>query len=167
MSQDKIARVYAEALFSEARKAGRAEELGEELLFLKRRMEEDAEIRKILQHELISPREKEKALKDLLPRLLSRESQETIASIVPEYERLLDREKDVEPVEVTLASSITPALESELKQRLAGVVGRKVRLVMKIDPGILGGMVLRWEDRVIDASARRKLKLIGDHLRTV
>ncbi len=167
MSQDKIARVYAEALFSEARKAGRAEELGEELLSLKKRMEEDAEIRKILQHELVSPREKEKALKDLLPRLLSRENQETIASIVPEYERLLDREKDVEPVEVTLASSITPALESELKQRLAGVVGKKVRLVMKIDPGILGGMVLRWEDRVIDASARRKLKLIGDHLKTV
>ena len=167
MSQDKIARIYAEALFSEARKAGRAEELGEELLSLKRRMEEDAEIRKILRHELISTREKEKALKDLLPGLLSRESQETILSIVPEYERLLDREKDVEPVEVTLASSITPDLESELEQRLAGVVGRKVRLVMKIDPGILGGMVLRWEDRVIDASARRKLRLIGDHLKTV
>ncbi len=167
MSQDKIARVYAEALFSEARKMGRAEELGEELLSLKRRVEEDAKIRKILQHELISAQGKEKALRDLLPQLLSREDQETIISIVPEYERLLDREKDVEPVEVTLASSITPALESELKQRLAGIVGKKVRLVMKIDPGILGGMVLRWKDRVIDASAKRKLKLIGDHLKTV
>ena len=84
-------------------------------------MEEDAEIQKILQHELISPQEKEKALGDLLPRLLSRKSEEIIVSMVPEYQRLLDEERDVEPVEVTLASEITPALESELKQRLAPV----------------------------------------------
>ncbi|HOB29069.1 MAG: ATP synthase F1 subunit delta [Dethiobacteria bacterium] len=167
MSQDKVARVYAEALFSEARKMGQAEELGEKLLSLKRRMEEDAELQKVLQHELISPQEKEKALKELLPRLLSREREEMIISIVPEYQRLLDEEKDVEPVEVTLASAITPALESELKQRLAQVIGKKVRLEIKIDPKILGGMVLRWEDRVVDASVKKKLELIGDHLKTV
>jgi F-type H+-transporting ATPase subunit delta len=167
VSQDKVARVYAEALFSVARKMGQAEELGEKLLSLKRRMEEDAELQKVLQHELISPQEKEKALKELLPRLLSREREEMIISIVPEYQRLLDEEKDVEPVEVTLASAITPALESELKQRLAQVIGKKVRLEIKIDPKILGGMVLRWEDRVVDASVKKKLELIGDHLKTV
>ncbi len=167
MNQDRVARAYAEALFSEARKLGQAEELGEKLLSLKRRMEEDAEIQKILQHELISPQEKEKALGDLLPRLLSRKSEEIIVSMVPEYQRLLDEERDVEPVEVTLASEITPALESELKQRLAQVVGKKVRLELKINPEILGGMVLRWGDRVIDASAKKKLELIGDHLKTV
>lgn len=146
---------------------GQAEELGENLLSLKRRIEEDAEIRKILQHELIPPEEKERALKDLFPRLLERERNEIILSIVPEYQRLLDDEKDVKPVEVTLASGITPLLETELEQRLVQVVGKKVRLEIKIDPEILGGMVLRWEDRVIDASAKRKLELIGDHLKTV
>ncbi len=167
MSQDRVARVYAEALFTEARKIGQAEELGEKLLSLKRRMEEDAEIQDIFQKDLISPQEKEMALKKLLPRLLIREREEMILSIVPEYQRLLDEDKDVEPVEVTLASGITPDLESELKKRLAQVVGRKVRLEIKIDPRILGGMVLRWEDRVIDASAKRKLDLLGDHLKTV
>ncbi len=167
MSQDRVARVYAEALFSEARRIGQAEELGEKLLSLKRRMDEDAEIQNILQQDLISLQEKELALKRLLPRLLSREREEMILSIVPEYQRLLDEDKDVEPVEVTLASGITPDLESELKKRLAQVVGRKVRLEIKIDPRILGGMVLRWEDRVIDASAKRKLDLLSDHLKTV
>ncbi len=167
MSQDRVARVYAEALFSEARRIGQAEELGEKLLSLKRRMDEDAEIQNILQQDLISLQEKELALKRLLPRLLSREREEMILSIVPEYQRLLDEDKDVEPVEVTLASDITPALESELKKRLAGVVGKEIRLEIRIDPRILGGMVLRWEDRVIDASAKRKLARIGDHLKTV
>ena len=167
MNDDIVARIYAEALFNEARKIGQAEELGEKLLSLKERMEQDAELRRALQHELISAQEKEKVLKTLLPRLLEREKDEMIAAVVPEYQRLLDRERDVEPVEVTLASAITPDLETELKQRLARVVGRKVRLETKIDPAILGGMVLRWEDRVIDASVKKKLELIGDHLKTV
>ncbi len=167
MSEDRVARVYAEALFSEARKMGQAEELGKKLLSLKERMEEDAELQKVLKHELIPPQEKEKALQALLPRLLSRDKEELITAIVPEYQRLLDQEKDVEPVEVTLASAINPDLESELKERLAQVVGKGVRLEMRVDPGILGGMVLRWEDRVIDASVKKKLELIGDHLKTV
>lgn len=167
MSEDRVARVYAEALFSEARKMGRAEELGEKLLSLQKRLEEDAEFQKVLRHELISPQDKEKALQSLLPRLLSREKEEFITAVVPEYQRLLDQEKDVEPVEVTLASVITPALEAELRERLAQVLGKGVRLETKVDPGILGGMVLRWEDRVIDASVKKKLDLIGDHLKTV
>ncbi|NLA10608.1 MAG: ATP synthase F1 subunit delta [Firmicutes bacterium] len=167
MSEDRVARVYAEALFSEARKMGQAEELGEKLLFLQKRMEEDAELQKVLRHELISPQDKEKALQSLLPRLLSREKDDFITAIVPEYQRLLDQEKDVEPIEVTLASALTPALEAELKKRLAQVVGKGVRLETKVDPEILGGMVLRWEDRVIDASVKKKLELIGDHLKTV
>ena len=167
MSDERVARIYAEALFSEAAKMGQAEELGEKLLSLKERMEEDAELQRTLQHELISPQEKEKVLKDLLPRLLKREKDELISAIIPEYQRLLDQEKDVEPVEVTLASAITPVLEAELKERLARLVGKQVRLQTKIDPVILGGMVLRWEDRVIDASVRKKLELIGDHLKTV
>lgn len=167
MSEDRVARIYAEALFSEAAKMGQAEELGEKLLSLKERMEEDAELRRVLQHELISSQEKEKVLKTLLPRLLEREKDDLISALIPEYQRLLDQEKDVEPVEVTLAAAITPALESELKERLARVVGKRVRLETKIDPIILGGMVLRWENRVIDASVKRKLELIGDHLKTV
>ncbi|NLA05138.1 MAG: ATP synthase F1 subunit delta [Firmicutes bacterium] len=167
MSEDRLARIFAEALFAEAAKMGQAEELGEKLLSVKKRMDEDAELREVLQHELITPREKEKVLKELLPRLLKREKDELISAMIPEYQRLVDQEKDVEPVEVTLASAITPALESELKERLARVVGKRVRLQTKIDPVILGGMVLRWEDRVIDASVKRKLELIGDHLKTV
>lgn len=167
MSEDRVARIYAEALFNEARKIGQAEELGEKLLSLRERMEQDAALQRALQQELISIEEKEKVLKTFLPRLLEREKDETLAAVIPAYQRLLDQEKDVKPVEVTLASAITPDLETELKQRLARVLGKRVRLETRIDPAILGGMVLRWEDRVIDASVKKKLELIGDHLKTV
>lgn len=167
MSEDRVARIYAEALFNEARKIGQAEELGEKLLSLRERMEQDAALQRALQQELISIEEKERVLKTFLPRLLEREKDETLAAVIPAYQRLLDQEKDVKPVEVTLASAITADLETELKQRLARVLGKRVRLETRIDPAILGGMVLRWEDRVIDASVKKKLELIGDHLKTV
>ena len=76
MSRNRYAAAYAEALFAAARKLGRAEELGEMLLSLKKRMEEDDEIAKILQYDLISRQEKEKALTEFLPRLLQREKDE-------------------------------------------------------------------------------------------
>jgi F-type H+-transporting ATPase subunit delta len=165
VSRNRYAAAYAEALFAAARKLGRAEELGEMLLSLKKRMEEDDEIAKILQYDLISRQEKEKALTEFLPRLLQREKDEIFLAIVPEYQRLLDQEKEVEPVELTLAAPISPDLQRELEERLAAIVGKKVRLEVNIDPQLLGGMVVRWKGRLIDASVRRKLVRIGDHLR--
>ena len=167
MNDKRVARHYAEALFYAAQKWGQEEEVGEKLASLKEIFEEDAELQKILSHPLISPQEKEQALKALLPRILSRKKEDMITSIAPEYQRLLDQSKDIEAVGVTVAAPLSPAMESELESRLVRFVGKKVRMEIKIEPKILGGLVLRWGDRVIDASVKKKLELIGARLRTV
>jgi F-type H+-transporting ATPase subunit delta len=167
VNDKRVARHYAEALFYAAQKWGQEEELGEKLASLKEIFEEDAELQKILSHPLISPQEKEQALKALLPRILSRKKEDMITSIAPEYQRLLDQSKDIEAVGVTVAAPLSPAMESELESRLVRFVGKKVRMEIKIEPKILGGLVLRWGDRVIDASVKKKLELIGTRLRTV
>jgi F-type H+-transporting ATPase subunit delta len=167
VNDKRVARHYAEALFYAAQKWGQEEELGEKLASLKEIFEEDAELQKILSHPLISPQEKEQALKALLPRILSRKKEDMITSIAPEYQRLLDQSKDIEAVGVTVAAPLSPAMESELESRLVSFVGKKVRMEIRIEPEILGGFVLRWGDRVIDASVKKKLELIGARLRTV
>jgi F-type H+-transporting ATPase subunit delta len=167
VNDKRVARHYAEALFYAAQKWGQEEELGEKLASLKQIFEEDAELQKILSHPLISPQEKEQALKALLPRILSRKKEDMITSIAPEYQRLLDQSKNIEAVDVTVAAPLSPAMESELESRLVRFVGKKVRMEIKIEPEILGGFVLRWGDRVIDASVKKKLELLGARLRTV
>lgn len=167
MNDKRVARHYAEALFYAAQKWGQEEELGEKLASLNEIFEEDAELQKILSHPLISSQEKEQALKALLPRILSRKKEEMFTSIAPEYQHLLDQAKDIEAVGVTVAAPLSPAMESELESRLVRFVGKKVRMEIKIEPEILGGLVLRWGDRVIDASVKKKLELIGVRLRTV
>ncbi len=94
MNHKKIARSYAEALFSVAQKwGGQEEDMGEKLASLQQRLEEDDELRQILQHSLITAEEKEKALKALLPQLLNRKSEDNIISIAREYQLLLDKAK--------------------------------------------------------------------------
>jgi F-type H+-transporting ATPase subunit delta len=165
VSQKRLARAYAEALFSAAQKRGQEEELGNNLEFLKKRFEEDAKLQKIIRNQRISPQEKEKALKELIPRLLSRKKEEFFTALAPEYRRLLDQAKNLELVEITVAAPLSPSLESELVKRLSDIMGKTVRLEVKIDPKILGGLIINWGDRVVDASLKKKLELVGAHLR--
>ncbi len=166
MKHKRAARYYAEALFYAAQKWEQEEEIGEKLASLKNIFEEYAELQKILANPLISPQERELALKDLLPRVTSRKKEEVITAIAPEYQRLLDEAKDMEAVEVKVAAPLSPALELELENRLSRLIGKKARLEIKMEPEILGGLVLRWGDRVIDASVKKKLELLGTHLKT-
>jgi F-type H+-transporting ATPase subunit delta len=163
----RLARHYAEALYAAAQKWGQEVELGEKLACLNQVLAEDAEFQKILSNPLLSPEEKETALKALLPRFLSRKNVELFPAIAAEYRRLLDEARGIERVEVTVAVPLSADLESRLEERLVRLVGKKVRLEVKIEPQILGGLIVRWGDRVIDASVRKKLELIGSRLKTV
>lgn len=166
MKHKRVARYYAEALFYAAQKWGQEEEIGEKLASAKGIFEKFAELRKTLANDLISPGEKELALKALLPRVMSREKEEIITAIAPEYQRLLDEAKDMEAVEVKVAAPLSSDQELELKNRLSRLIGKQVRLEIMMEPELLGGLVLRWGDRVIDASVKKKLELLGDHLKT-
>lgn len=166
MKRKRVARYYAEALFYAAQKWGQEEEVGENLASAKNMLEEYTEFQRILADRLISPEEKERALKALLPRVLSREKEEVITAIAPEYQRLLDEAKDMEAVEVEVAAPLSSAQEIELKERLSRLIGKEVRLEVKVEPKILGGLVIRWGDRVVDASIKKKLELLGAHLKT-
>ncbi|MGI5823090.1 MAG: ATP synthase F1 subunit delta [Dethiobacteria bacterium] len=165
MKDKRTARRYAEALFYAAQKQGHEEEIGKGLASMKDILEEYAELQKILISSLLSPQEKEQALQALLPRVLSIKKEEIVTSIAAEYQHLLDQAKDVEAVEVKVAAPLSPALELELKNRLTRLIGKKVRLEMKMEPEMLGGLTLRWGDRVVDASVRKKLELLGAHLK--
>ncbi len=167
MSQSRVARSYAEALFSAAQKWGQEDEVGVKLDSLKKRLEEDAELQRILQQQLLTPEDKERALKALIPRLAGRTTEETIVAVADEYQLLLDQAKNREYLEVTVATPLSPTLVSELEKRLSAFTGKNIRLQIKVDPKVLGGLVLRWGDRVIDASVRHKLESICTHIKSV
>jgi F-type H+-transporting ATPase subunit delta len=85
-------------------------------------------------------------------------------SLVKEYERLVDAHNSVEHIEVTTA---VPLGQSELQQvsgRLAAALGKKVVLESRVEPELLGGLVVRVGDHLIDGSVRKRLELLGKGL---
>jgi F-type H+-transporting ATPase subunit delta len=66
---------------------------------------------------------------------------------------------------IVAAQAITPVkldekLTSEILTYLTDETKRKVELTEKIDPSIIGGFILRWGDKQVDASVSRKLRLL-------
>lgn len=59
--------------------------------------------------------------------------------------------------EVTSAVALTPEQEARLAQALSGSEGRRIRLRTRVDPSLLGGMVVRLGSRMIDTSVRARL----------
>lgn len=88
--------------------------------------------------------------------------------LVPQTARLIagmrDKRLGVVEAEVTTATPLTPDLTDKMKQTLEKTTGRKVRLALKTDPAILGGMVARVGSMVYDGSLRTRLSALRTHI---
>lgn len=77
--------------------------------------------------------------------------------IAQEYGILLDANRGIERAEVTTAVSLAESEKAAVSRRLAEILGKDVRLTTKVDPEIIGGLVARIGDKLLDGSTRNKL----------
>lgn len=61
---------------------------------------------------------------------------------------------------VTLTTEADTSFRMEIEHELSTVLGRDVDAEFRVDPRLIGGMVVRVEDKVLDGSVRRRLKLL-------
>jgi F-type H+-transporting ATPase subunit delta len=90
-----------------------------------------------------------------------------IEDISDEYQQMLDNYRGIEGVqvaEVTTAIPLDDDYKLKLAQRITDMVGRPVVLRAKVDPGVVGGIVIRIGDRLIDGSIRSKLAALRREL---
>jgi F-type H+-transporting ATPase subunit delta len=80
-----------------------------------------------------------------------------LAGIADFYETLADGLKNCRRVEVTLAKSLSEGRLEELRLKIKDAIRSEVKLKVNIDPEILGGIVLRQGDIMIDNSVRTVL----------
>jgi F-type H+-transporting ATPase subunit delta len=78
--------------------------------------------------------------------------------ILAHYDDLADRASGVVRAEVTTAVPTDAALEEQIRTALSAKLGSDVQTVVRSDPAILGGLVIRVGDRVIDDSLRTHLQ---------
>ena len=83
-----------------------------------------------------------------------------IRDMVRAYRELVAREKGEATANVTVAEQLKPEHLAALRDALKAVSGKEVDLDVKIDPAIIGGLVVKLGSRMIDASLRTKLNAI-------
>ena len=95
-------------------------------------------------------------------RLLRRKSRLVLGpSIASFFQDLLDEERGVARATVTTAVDLDADRRTQLQQRLSQQTGKQVSVETRVDPSILGGVVVRIGDRLLDGSTRTRLR----HLR--
>ncbi len=91
-----------------------------------------------------------------------------VRDMINGYGQLLDAAKGVKRAEVTVAEPLGDAHLAALKDALREVSGgQSVELSVKIDPSIIGGLVVRLGSRMVDGSLRTKLNTIRNRMKEV
>ena len=75
-----------------------------------------------------------------------------------QYQRLLDEHNGIERAEVVSAVPLNDAQRASVEELLKDMVGKEIRLTSRVDPQIIGGMVARVGDHLIDGSTATMLE---------
>jgi F-type H+-transporting ATPase subunit delta len=87
-----------------------------------------------------------------------------ISQIAAEYQSLLDNYRGIEKAEVTTAVPLEGAGKSLLSQHLEALTGKKIVMNLKVDPDIIGGIIIRTGGKLIDGSTASRLIALKDDL---
>ena len=101
---------------------------------------------------------------NLLRVLVTRQRVHLVPGIVQEFEALEREARGIAQADVTVARPITDAEQSAIGQRLSEVTGKQVHVQTHVDPAILGGIVVRIGDRLIDSSVAGRLERLRQEL---
>jgi F-type H+-transporting ATPase subunit delta len=170
----RLAKLYAEALLIEATKQNAdAEAVGAELhSFVAEVFDKDPEVKAFLESPAVGKNVKaemlEAALRDrasdllrgLFAVLTKNNRLDLVPGIAATYRRMLDDRAGRVPVKVTTTVELTEAQRGELTATLSGMMNKKPVLNVRVDPDLLGGMVVQVGDRVIDTSVRTRLQAL-------
>jgi len=77
--------------------------------------------------------------------------------IVTEYRRLVDEHRGIAHAEVATAVPVDEELEDKLARRLGDLVGKEIVLISRVDPSLIGGLMARVGDKLIDGSIKTRL----------
>ena len=100
-----------------------------------------------------------------LVRLLLRKGRFALApQIADHYRRLVNEYRGIKAAEVTSATPLSPAELKAIARRLSAMTDRKVTVETRVDPSIIGGIVVRIGDQLIDASVKGRLEALKRRL---
>lgn len=161
---------YANAVFELAQEQGLVDTVAADLAALKSLIAASSDLARLVKSPLFSNEDQARALKPVLDRmgvnpltakflltLTGKRRLFALEAVIAAYDRLVAKLKGEVQAEVTSAHALSPAQTAELKSVLKARLGREPRLEARVDPTLLGGLVVKVGSRMINSSLRTKL----------
>lgn len=165
-----VAGRYAQALFDLARDAKSIDATGKDLQTFDSLIADNPDLQRLVRSPVFTADEQAKAISAILDKsgiaglagnflrlVASKRRLFAVRGMVDAYNRLADAHRGVVRAEVTVAEKPSAALEGEIKKALSDVAGKDVAVDLKVDPAIIGGIVVKMGSRMVDSSLRTKL----------
>ncbi len=176
MTNQTVARRYAQALYEEAAREQRVERIDEDIALVREALEVSRELVVFFESPVISRRKKEAVVHALFAarvepttlgflRLLIKKKREALfAAVAQAYRALRDEQLGIVEARARVASALSEDEERSLVQALERLTGAQIRLKIKQDASLLGGLVVRIGDTVYDGSVRHQLASLRERM---
>jgi F-type H+-transporting ATPase subunit delta len=166
---EELGQVYSRALFESAMEAGELDEIQQQLGTWADALGGNKDLQTFFFSPRFSSTEKKDAIRKIidggnerflnfLELLAERHRLPATFRIRRSFDELWREEHKMLPVEVTSAVELDEGLVRSIGDRIEERTGRKVELTSRVDPDIIGGLVLRVGNRVLDASVQGRLQ---------
>jgi F-type H+-transporting ATPase subunit delta len=166
---EEIAEVYARSLFEVAKEHDKLDVVREQLGQFADALSEDRELSVFFFSPYFSTQEKRDGLDrvlvdadetvvNFLELLVEKHRMPVVFRIRRVYDTLWERENKVLPVEITSAIALDEQTVKGIGDRIGQETGQRVELTARVAPEILGGVVLRVGNQILDASIRNRLE---------
>jgi F-type H+-transporting ATPase subunit delta len=162
---------YASALFDLAKEASQIKEVEAELTKFKALLDESEDLRRMVRSPVISSEEQARAMDAIMARagigglagnflklLSSNRRLFAVGDMIKGFRSLAAKERGEVTAEVASAVVLSDAQVQELKTALKATIGKDVTLATRVDPSLLGGLVVKVGSRMIDSSLKTKLQ---------
>lgn len=178
MSDIGVARRYAAALGEEAEREGVMSAVDEDVDLIRQTLEDSRELAAMFRSPILSRDKKKRILKSLfgervhpltgrfLQLLVNHQREDIISAVVGAYAELRDRQQGILEAVARVPQPLSDEEARKLTAALERKTGKRIRLVVRTDPKLIGGIVIRVGDLVYDRSVRHQLDTLREQMET-
>lgn len=172
MLANQLALKYAQAVFELAEEQGMLDEIQNQLTMVEETIASHQELATLLYHPRVPAEAKKETINKLfsdeiveflykfLLLLVDKRREALLPAIAKEYMKLANQARNIDEAEVTTAMPLTEAEHAALAAKLSAVTGKKMILKTAVDSRLIGGVVVKIGDKLVDGSVARQLQVL-------
>lgn len=176
MTRGMVSRRYAEGLFAAAKAADAIDTIGKDLYTIRQAIESSGDLKAALYHPQVTRDEKKRLIDlilgeqvshltlNLLHLMIDKRRMDILPELVEDYNALVREERNEAIAHVQAARPLSSENRSKLERNLSKRTGKRVTLSVKVNPELIGGLIVEIDGRIIDGSIKGRLDNLMENI---